>query len=914
MALREEPEYFSGFLKSHGYHRYTCRKCGAKFWSLIPRDNCPDRPCSKYDFLKTDYPSVPQLSLEEARSRFIEFFKKNGHGYVEPYPVLARWRNDLYLTIASIIVFQPAVTEGIAEPPYNPLVIVQPSIRLEDIDNVGLTFGRHLTSFEMAAHHAFNKPEKHVYWVDETLEYAYEFFTKELGIPPERIAFKESWWEGGGNAGPCFEVLVDGLELATLVFMKYKVVDGEYVPNKLTIVDTGYGVERITWFSQRTPTAFHAIYGGLVGKFADILGVDELDDSVLKDIVYLTSDVDVNSLGELEEVVKKIGYGEYVGRLRSSIYLYTLLDHLRTLGLMLGDGIVPSNSGEGYLARLVLRRSLKTLYSLGFRGSELRKTVLDLVEEEIRYWRGRYVYDKLYRSRDYIVDVIDLETKKFLDTLERGMRVVSRLLKKKRVTVEDLVEVYDSHGIPPEIISSIAREKGVEISIPGDFYSLIAKRHASPRVLVKEKSVELPRDVVEWASRYPETRRVFHEDPYRRETTARVLGVYKNYVVVDNTVFYPKAGGQDSDHGYMVVGGRSIRIKAGYKVGDVILHELEDAGPVKPGDVVKIVIDWERRYKLMRHHTGTHIVLAAARSVLGDHVWQAGAEKTVEKGRLDITHHKALSREEVRRIEEVANKIIDERIDVKFHILKKFDAEKKYGLKIYQGGAVVSDKLRIVEIPGWDAEACFGTHLKNTGEVGGIKIVNVEKIQDGVVRLEYVAGTRVSEYASSLEDSILEIASTVKTKPSEVVSGVKKLVGVLGRQKELLREYRGLFMEKVLEDARENAIDVCGLGVVVLKKSVGDEEVYRDIIRGLVDEKYVVVYDDGRVVEVGVNPSVSREKNIDLRRIVSVFREKYGFKGGGKRDHVTIRYVGEGGRIVGEVIRLLKEMISCVEN
>ncbi|WFO75851.1 alanine--tRNA ligase [Desulfurococcaceae archaeon MEX13E-LK6-19] len=913
MTTREEPEYFSDFLKFHGYRRYTCRKCGEKFWSLVPRETCPDRPCSKYDFLINEYKSVPRLSLDEARKKFIDFFERNGHGYVDPYPVLARWRNDLYLTIASIIVFQPAVTEGIADPPYNPLVIVQPSIRLEDIDNVGLTFGRHLTSFEMAAHHAFNKPEKHIYWVNETLEYAFNFFTKELGIPAERIAFKESWWEGGGNAGPCFEVLVDGLELATLVFMKYKVIDGKYLPNKLTIVDTGYGVERITWFTQQTPTAFHAIYGDLVKKFADILGVEEPEYNVLKNIAYLTSDIDINSLEELEEIVKKNGYSEYIENIRSSIFLYTLLDHLRTLGLMLGDGIVPSNSGEGYLARLVLRRSLRTLYNLGFREDEFKKIILDLMEEEIKYWRNRYVYDKLYRNRDYILDVIEYETSKFVDTLKRGLRIVKKLLKKKHISTEDLIEVYDSHGIPPEIISSIARERGVEVRIPPDFYSLIAKRHASPGKLVKEKEVELPKDVVEWASKYPETKRIFHEDPYRRETTAKVLGVYKNYVVVDNTVFYPKAGGQDNDLGYMLINGKSIEIKAGYKVGDVIVHELADTSAIKPGDEVKIIIDWDRRYKLMRHHTATHIVLAAARAVLGDHVWQAGAEKTIEKGRLDITHHKPLTAEEIRKIEEIANAIIDKRIGIKFHTLKKFEAEKKYGLRIYQGGAIVADKLRIVEIPGWDAEACFGTHLRNTGEVGGLKIINVEKIQDGVIRLEYVAGTRVSEYAYSLEKTIEEVASILNTSPKEVIVSIKKFIDTYNKQRELLRKYRLVFKESILEKLKEVTMSICGINVVILRKEVDDEEVYRDIITSLVEKNYIVIYDNGKIIEIGLNPELSREKAIDLRKIVEVLKEKHGFKGGGKRDHVTIRYVGDSSKVVSEILDLLKEMINCVE-
>lgn len=196
------------------------------------------------------------------------------------------------------------MTSGLVPPPANPLVISQPAIRLEDIDNVGITFGRHLTTFEMAAHHAFNYPDKEVYWKEKTVELATRFFTEELGIPEEQLNFKESWWEGGGNAGPCLEVTVGGLELATLVFMQYKKEDnGEYSPLPLRIVDTGYGVERLAWVTQKTPTAFHAIYGELVYKFFKKVGVDYVDETMLKHASRLAGRIDPDN----PETVKNTG-------------------------------------------------------------------------------------------------------------------------------------------------------------------------------------------------------------------------------------------------------------------------------------------------------------------------------------------------------------------------------------------------------------------------------------------------------------------------------------------------------------------------------------------------------------------------------------------------------------------------------
>ncbi len=879
------------FFTEYGYSRYKCVKCGEYFWSKIPRKVCPDRPCSKYEFLMKEYPSIPRISLDEARSKFINYFTRNNHGYMDPYPVLARWRNDLYLTIASIIVFQPAVTEGIVDPPYNPLVIVQPSIRLEDIDNVGLTFGRHLTSFEMGGHHAFNKEDQWIYWVNETLKYSYEFFTKEIGIPPEDLVFKESWWEGGGNAGPAFEVVVDGMELATLVFMKYKVIGDKRELNPVRVVDTGYGIERIAWFTRRDPTSFHTIYGELVDEFKNILSVEEPPYNVLEKIVYELSDQEINGLEYLEKILLEKGYSEYFGELVRSLYLYTLLDHTKTISLMLSDGIVPSNVGEGYLARLVIRRALKTLILLGFDASRLEEVFIELLSRQAKYWKNKYVYDKFSKHIDYIIDVSRHETRRFIDAVERGIRIVEkRLRKKKDLTINDLVEIYDSYGIPPEIVAEKAGKYGINIRVPPDFYSMIAEKHGGSRKLVKEKEHLVSESIVEWAKEYPPTRRLFHEDPYMRSFNAKILGVKDNYVILDQTLFYPKAGGQDHDTGYIVVDGERYYVKASYKAGDVIVHELDRKIEDRyVGAQINGLIDWRRRYRLMRHHTATHIVLGAARKVLGDHVWQAGAEKTLEKARLDITHYKLPSRDEIKKIEEEANRIIDEHIDLKFHYLPKFEAEKRYGLRIYQGGAVLSPILRIVEIPGWDAEACFGTHVYNTSEIGGIKIVNVEKIQDGVVRLEYIASTKLPEYIDKLSTEIEEALKIIGLEHGSIIEAVKRVKKKNDEYRELISQYRRILKKTIIDNALSKKRVLCGIPVATIIEEVNDKTLYREILEELsLKQKNLVVLISDKLLELAIDPGLAKSKGIDLRKIVHRLKQ-LGGRGGGKPDHVTIR-------------------------
>ncbi len=905
---REEFKEFP--LRDYGFKKYRCRKCGEYFWSMVPRETCPDRPCSRYEFLYKEYRGMRSLSFNDAREKFIEYFKSKNHGYIEPYPVLARWRNDLYLTIASIIVFQPMVTSGLIDPPYNPLVIVQPSVRLEDIDNVGLTFGRHLTSFEMGGHHAFNREGHEIYWIKETVEYAYEFFTREIGIPGEAIVFKESWWEGGGNAGPAYEVVVDGMELATLVFMEYRVVDGEYEPNPVYVVDTGYGIERIAWFTRRKPTAYHVIYGDLLNTYKNILGLEEPPYDVLKKIVYLLSGQEISGIDMLKKMVIDIGFNEYVDQVINSINLYTVLDHSKTLLLLLSDGIVPSNTGEGYLARLVLRRLLRTLLRIGIEVSGLEELVLELLYRQASYWRNTYVYDKFYKNLDYIDEIVSIETRKFIDSLTRGIDMVDKIIKKKKkISEKDLYEIYDSHGIPPEIIVERARKHGIDLRVPDNFYARVAELHGGSGVLVKEKEHELSRDIVEWVKSFNYTKPVFHKDPYAVAGKARVLGVRDKYVVFDRTIFYPKAGGQDDDKGYIVYSGRKYRVVNVYKVGDVIVHELETRPDIPIGSEVELEIDWSRRYILMRHHTATHVLLGVLRKLYGNHVWQAGVEKTVEKARLDITHYKTFTREEIEKIEREANKIVDQHIDVAFHYMDKFDAEKKYGLRIYQGGAIYSPILRIVEIPGVDVEACYGTHVYNTSEIGGIKILRVDKIQDGVIRLEYTVATRLPKYIEQLVREKEEALKILNTRQSSLVDVARNIKKNLDEYRGLLNSYRKTLYKLLVEEAYRNKRTICNIPLIIIEKKINDQQLYKNLVEELVLKKknIAIIYDD-KLVEIAVNPELANNIGIDLRQVINILKREEQVKGGGKKDHIIIRTENTY-EIMEKTIKLLEKQI-----
>ncbi len=903
--------YRLDFFKRHNFLRKRCKVCGDFFWTINPElETCMDAPCSDYVFPEIKIRSNP-LSVREVRKKFIDFFKRHGHEPVEPRPVVARWRDDLYLTIASIVVFQPFVTNGIVPPPANPLVISQPCIRLEDIDNVGITFGRHLTSFEMAAHHAFNYPDKKVYWKDKTVELAYEFFTKEIGVPEDQIVFKESWWEGGGNAGPSFEVTVGGLEVATLVFMQYKVEGDKYVEIPIKIVDTGYGVERIAWLTQKTPTAFHAIYGRLVDEFYKKLGVEPLSNEELMVGLKYASKLDPNNPksidGFIERVSKELSVNknEFKELFTKTAKVYAILDHTRTLAWMLADGIVPSNSGEGYLARLVIRRTLRSMNTIG-----ADVPLSELVLLQIKYWSDDF--PRLKKRIHYIIDVINHEENKFKETLKRGMNIIKRYIKKKRkLGLNELIELYDSHGLPPDIVAQKARELGIEVEVPPNFYALVAARHGG--AVAREVKSKIPKDIVEWVRRLPETRRLFHEDPYIREFKAKIVGLNDKYLVLDATAFYPEGGGQKPDTGYIIFNSNKVRVIDVQKVDGVILHVLEKPIEVNNGEVVIGRIDWDRRFKIMRHHTATHILLGALRRVLGEHIWQAGAEKTEEKARLDVTHYKMPSSEELRKIEELVNKVITERRRVITRFVERNRAEALYGYTIYQGGVPPDPVLRIVEIEDWDTEACFGTHVSVTSEIGGIKIISVDKLQDGVIRFEYVAGTQLVDYTSRLEETLDNIASLIGASRKDLDKRIRSLIEAYNRIREENSFMKRKIISTILNEVAKNAEKTTrGIKYYIIDFGEYPESLVREIMQYIykqIDDILLIsVKEKGRRVQLEISVPNKLKNRINAIVIINELKKKLKVKGGGKPEHV-IAVVEES---KNKLLELLNEILESL--
>ncbi|MGA3295819.1 MAG: alanine--tRNA ligase [Candidatus Bathyarchaeia archaeon] len=773
-----EKEFAVPFFKENGYLRKKCERCGSYFWSQQPDQTlCGDSPCVQYSFIGKS-PATRSYSVHEMRELFLSFFEKNGHTRIRPYPVVARWRNDVFLVGASIYDFQPYVTDGTIPPPANPLVISQPSIRFTDIDNVGPTLGRHDLIFEMGGAHAFNYPDKDIYWMDQTIKYHHQLATEEFGLKSDTISYKEHFWSGGGNAGPDLECLCGGLEISTLVFMQYKVQGAQLSKLPIRTVDTGYGIERWAWLSQGKPSAFQVIYGPVLDKIFNLASV-KYDERLIAKVVPYSSYMNVE-IGNRTDGRKKIAailgmdWQELEKALLPIESVMMVADHTKTMVFLLSEGIVPSNVEEGYLARLLFRRTYRMLRRLG-----IEDQIIEIINAQVDYWGEDF--PQLVSMKSEIAEAIKSEETKYIRTLERGSELVKKIsdeLNRKHqreMPQETLIELYDSHGLVPEFVKELSEPIHLEVNLPENFYGMVAQRHLSKKRAVEDEVVATPKlkDKIE---NLPETNPLYYKDSFQTEFDAKVIAVVDDqYVVLDKTCFYPESGGQPGDIGVLETSTGPIKVADTQKAGRVILHHI-NGKPPSVGTNVRGIIEWNRRISLMRHHTGTHLVLGAARRVLGQHVWQAGAQKGPETSRIDISHYERLTENQIREIERLATEVALQDIAVESQWLPREEAERIYGYRLYQGGVVPGRDLRIIKIGDWDVEACGGTHCTRTGQVGSIKILHTERIQDGVERIIFAAGTQTLRAFQEQEKKLRTISNTIEAPIEKVDQYVRNLV------------------------------------------------------------------------------------------------------------------------------------------
>ena len=584
----------------NGYFRRQCRVTDLWFWTCdASRETCGDTEEDEYTFIGapiiSGFTQTGRELKDSMREAFINFFEERNHARVEPYPVLARWRDDIHLTIASIADFQPHVTSGAVDPPANPLAISQPCIRLNDVDAVGRS-GRHLTTFEMMAHHVFNKPDegKMYYWMEECVRHCHDLLCGTFGISPSEVTYVENPWSGGGNAGPAVEVIVGGLELATLVFMNLQEdEDGDveikgirYSEMPLQIIDTGYGLERFCWAAAGTPTIYESIYPESVEWLKNLAGfsAERFDmtqselDSILGEMSRLFGIMNIEAgsdgdrmqgifLKRLAERGHQIDEDLFISITEPLSKIYAIPDHMHALANMLGDGLVPSNAKAGYLARMIARRVLRMRDDLGIEVS-----LPDLAQHHLDV---NYTKERMKQTQEGLITILRGEEDRYNEMLRKGSQVVKTAIKdisKNSSELPDniLFTINDSHGIAPDLAVNIANDLGwSNLVLRTGFNAEMAERHAA-QAKAAAKAVT-GKKIVESVPDLPSTTALYYDDVSQQNFDASVLASLKligndipdgatHGIILDKTCFYPEGGGQEGDYGSLTCDSASHQI------------------------------------------------------------------------------------------------------------------------------------------------------------------------------------------------------------------------------------------------------------------------------------------------------------------------------------------------------------------
>jgi len=760
-AKHAKEHYSTKLFEQKGFRRQTCKICGMNFWSITETNDCGDTSHTEYGFIREN---PTKISYVDFWKKFADFFKANKHEIVKRYPVVSRWRPDLYFTIAGIQDFQRIENNRMAfEYSANPLLVPQICLRFKDIENAGVT-GEHFTGFMMANQTSFNYP-KEGYWKDKTMELNFNFLTKVLGVEEDAISYHEDAWAMPDFSafGPSLEFFSKGLELGNNVFTQFELTEKGVKELDGKVVDVGWGFERNLWFYTGLSNAYEATFSETLEKVKKEIKED-LDTKLYKKFARYAGELnrdEVKSYAETEKRIldlTKISAHQYETQIRPVQAVYAILDHTRTLLFAITDGALPSNIGGGYNLRILLRRSFDFIDKYGLK-IEL-PTLAGFIAKELHG-----IYPELSTKQDTFAKVVAVEKQRYENAKVGARRAVELLVAKgKSIGVEQVRMLYESNGATPELIAKVAAEKGIMLDVGEGSYTEMVKGDTVKKEKKEESSMVLPKDL-------EDTKALYYD--FITEAKAKVLFAKGKHFVLDKTPFYPEGGGQATDTGTV----ENIKVVDVQKLGNVIVHTAEKDTGFEKGQVVNAVVDEERRNSIIAHHTATHLISAASRKVLGEHAWQEGAKKEPHKAHIDIAHYDKLSKQDSKRIEDTVNAWLLSGIKVKVQEMERGEAESKYGFSIYQGHGVPAKTMRIVTIHSKgnkliDAEACGGLHaVGHESILGFVKILFTSRIHDGVDRIEFVAGPSAIRTFQQEHDELANIAGVLNTEP---MSAAKK--------------------------------------------------------------------------------------------------------------------------------------------
>lgn len=879
-----------------GFKRQGCKLCGKFFWAINERESCPEH--DNYSFIG-DPPTSKRLDFVNTWKELSSFFRKNNHEIIQRYPVVCRWREDLYYTIASIVDFQRIMNGKIVfEIPKNPLVVPQMCLRFNDIENVGLT-GRHYTSFCMVGQ-TCNADAPGGYWKDKCIELDHSLLTDVLGIRSEEITYVEDVWMGAGAFGYSLEYYVRGLELGNAVFTEFEGDESNYRTLDNKIIDMGAGLERLSWVTLGSPTSYDATFGPIFKNLVDLIGIDiDSRSDFLSQYYRKLSEKYANHVNDPRllktNIANELGmsYDDLEKIVLPFETLSIIADHTRTLLFAISDGSLPSNVGGGYNLRIILRRTLALLARLGW-----KLDLQDVMDLHIKYLEP--MYPELKEHKNDVRTIMQIESDRYSSSKERMYSIAGSILaSKKKPSVEDLVRMYESDGITPDLLL----ETRVIEKIPPDFYVKLAELHTT------HESTPVP--VIQTGSNINPTRLLYYEDESIREFDAKILKIIKGkFLILDKTAFYPRGGGQEPDFGTI----EGMKVTDVLKQNDLVLHKMQSASKdFQDNKIVHGIVDSVRRQSITKNHSATHILNSSARTNLGSWVWQNSAFKDELYARLDITHHSALTKQEIKQIEKTANEVVQRNLPININVFERSNAEEKYTFRIYQGGAVPSNQVRIVNINGWDVEACGGTHVNKTGDIGLIKILKTERIQDGVVRLEFVSGNNALQYVQSQDSQLLHIAQSLGSSREKVIESFDKVTIENEQMKRKFRMLINRFSDNMATTVNQQAT-----------KSKSGSRVYGTYDDELGDDYYialgeksinidpflifVALVQDHERIKVIVFVGEESRKITKASRIAKEISLKLGGTGGGGTD----KFAQGGGKDKSKIDECLKNLENLI--
>ncbi|MDC9510135.1 alanine--tRNA ligase [Pseudoalteromonas sp. Angola-4] len=783
---------------------------------------------------------MQHMTTAQLRQQFLDFFASKQHQIVQSASLIPGNDATLLFNNAGMVPFKD-VFLGAETRPYTRATSAQRCVRAggkhNDLENVGYT-ARHHTFFEMLGNFSFGD-----YFKQDAIKFAWEFLTEVVKLPQEkllvtiyhddedafgfwhndiglsedriiRIATSDNFWSMGdtGPCGPCSEIFYDHgehiwggppgspeedgdrfIEIWNLVFMQYnRQSDGTMEPLPKQSVDTGMGLERIAAILQGVHSNYEIdLFQGLIAAAASVTNAQDLNDKSLR----------------------------------------VVADHIRSCAFLISDGVMPSNEGRGYVLRRIIRRAVRHGNKLGAQGAFFYKLVAALIEQ-----MGQ-AYPELAKQQEIIEKVLRIEEEQFGKTLERGLAILEESLSELKgdVIPGDLVfKLYDTYGFPADLTADVARERQMTIDHTGFEECMAVQRKTA------QQAGKFGADYNEQLKSEKHTEFKGYDSTHHSATVVEVFANgesvsiledgQQGIVVLNHTPFYAESGGQTGDTGTITVAGGEFTVTNTTKLGNAFAHHGSVQGRIAVNDKVDATIDDERRERIKKNHTATHILHEALRQLLGEHVSQKGSLVEPERLRFDFSHFEAVTKDELREIERVVNDEIRRNFALNTELMAIDDAKAKGAMALF--GEKYDDEVRVVTIGDYSIELCGGTHVERAGDIGLFKIVSESGIAAGVRRIEAVTGADAVAYVSEQEKQLNDVAALVK---GDSASVLEKVTALLEKSKGLEKQIAQL-NDKLASAAGASLLDsiVEINGVKLLVANVEGTE--SKALRGMVDD------------------------------------------------------------------------------